>query len=464
VPDPDSLDWLDPPPEAALSQAKALLVQLGAIDQQGSISPDGLAMARLPVHPRVAHLIVRGRASGQGPLVAELAAVLGERDLIGRGSGREQPDVDLRLRLDAIRGDPLPLGIEVDRGAVERLRREVREWRRRLGVPGGKPDSSLVGELLSLAYPDRLAQKRPGQAGRYLLRNGRGAWFPPDQPLAREEFLVAVELDDAGSESRIWLAAPIGAERVTRLAAEQGARRELVEWDDGAARVRAVERLELGALVLSERPATDPDPARIRQVFLAALRRLGPGALPWTNRAVSVRQRLAFVHRLEPERWPDPSDAALLEKLEPWIGDRLEGFSRLADLAERVDLGQALVAALSAEQRRALDRLAPERFETPAGSSLEIDYADPVAPSVEVRIQELFGLAQTPTVGGGRVPLTLVLLSPARRPVQITRDLAGFWRTSYQDVRKDLKGRYPKHQWPEHPLDAAPTRRAKPRR
>jgi ATP-dependent helicase HrpB len=461
--DPAALAWLDPPPAPALAQARALLQALGALDSAGAVTAEGRAMARLPLHPRIAHVVVRAKTGGEKALAAEIAAILGERDVIRRGAGGALADVDLRLRLDAVRGDPLPLGIELDRALVQRLRQETREWRRRLGVAAEQSDSTAVGDALLWAYPDRIAQRRPGQAGRYLLRSGRGASFPADQPLAREDFLVAVELDDAGSESRISLAVPVGADRVARLAEETGSRRQIVEWDDAAGEIRAVERLELGALILAERPI-DPDREVATRVALEAIHRRGVAGLPWTDRALGLRRRLAFLHRLDPGRWAEPTDAALLERVGAWLGPRIGSARRIVEIVGSIDLERVLLEGLSHDRRAELDRLAPERFATPAGSSLGIDYADPGSPVVRVRLQELFGLARTPTVGGGAVPLTLELLSPAHRPVQITRDLAGFWRTSYHDMRKDLKGRYPKHEWPENPLAAAPTRRAKPRR
>ncbi len=464
VSDARDLAWIDPPPDAAMRQAKALLHELGALDSRGHLTTDGRAMARLPLHPRIAHLTVRAKAAGLESLAAELATLLGERDPMRRLPAGELPDVDLRLRIEALRGGSLPQGLEPDHGAIHRLRQEVREWRRRLGATGAHQDQTEVGRLLVWAYPDRIAQRRSGYAGRFLLRNGRGASLPPNQPLARVDYLVAVDLDDAGAESRISLAAPLDAEIIAALAEAEGERREVIEWDDAAAAVRAVERLELGALVLAERPANAPDPAKVASVLRAAIRRLGIDSLPWSVSAIRLRQRLQFLHRLDPPEWPDVSDRALLDRLEEWLGSRLAGIRQLSQLGDRVDLGAALLDSLPWDRRAALDRLAPERFLTPAGSNLAIDYQDPTAPSLAVRLQEMFGLAETPTVAQGRVPLTLELLSPAHRPVQITRDLGGFWRSSYFDVRKDLKGRYPKHEWPENPLDAPPTRRAKKRK
>jgi ATP-dependent helicase HrpB len=458
ISDPADLRWIDPPPRAPLAQATELLRVLGAIDPAGRLTADGRAMARLPLHPRIAHLVVRASAAGLRSLAAQLAALLGERDPVRRPPGGELPDVDLRIRLDALAGAALPLGLEVDRGALQRLRQETREWRRRLQSGDGPADSGDAGRALVWAYPDRIAARRSGFAGRFLLRNGRGASLPPNQPLARADYLVAAELDDVGPESRILLAASLDRALIDELAATEGGRSLVVWWDDESDAVRSVERFTLGAIILEERPALAPDPDEVARVLRAAIERKGIEALPWSEGATRLRQRLQFLHRLDPAGWPNRSAVALVDSLQEWLGPTLSGIKSFAELRARVDLGSALLAALSGRQRSELDRLAPDRWTTPAGSSLAIDYGDPESPVLAVRIQELFGLADTPRIAGGRVPLTLELLSPARRPVQITRDLRGFWASSYFDVRKDLRGRYPKHPWPDDPMAALPRR------
>jgi ATP-dependent helicase HrpB len=312
--------------------------------------------------------------------------------------------------------------------------------------------------LLALAYPDRIGQRRPGTT-RFLLRNGLGAFVEAADPLGREDYVVAAELDGAPRESRIYLAAPIALDDLERELGDQVVREEVVSWDDATDQVIARRRERLGAIVLRDAPIRDPDPTAITAALIDRLRREGVDALPWTEAALRTRARLRFMHRLDP-RWPDVSDAALLDSLADWLGPALSGITRREQL-RALDLGQLLRDRLSWEQRAALDRLAPTHIDVPSGSRVPVDYTNPDAPVLAVRLQEIFGWAETPRVGGGAVPLTLHLLSPARRPVQVTRDLASFWQTTYFDVRKDLKGRYPKHYWPDDPLRAEPTRRAK---
>ncbi|MBX6363711.1 MAG: ATP-dependent helicase HrpB [Gemmatimonadetes bacterium] len=480
---PEELRWLDPPPAAAFAQARELLRELGALGPDGAITPHGRRMAALPTHPRLAHMLLVGNEIGLGGLAAELAALLGERDIL-RGDD-SPPEADVRLRLEALRGaearpsrsgagraaeragrpaadpDASFRGFVVDRGARERARAEAREWRRRLRVPPGDVASDEAGLLLAHAYPDRVGQRRPGQRGRFLLRNGRGASLPESEPLAAEEWIVAAQLEGRGRESRIFLAAPVTLEALEQSFAEQIEEEDVVAWDDGADGVRARRRRRLGALVLREAPLPDPDPERVRAAVLERLAREGVDALPWSDEAVRLRRRLAFLRRLDAS-WPDVSTEALAATLPEWLGPYLDGVRGRADLA-RLDLARVLEARLSWEQRRRLDEWAPTHIEVPSGSRIAVDYSDPAAPVLAVRLQEVFGLMETPRIGGGRVPLTLHLLSPAHRPVQVTRDLASFWRSGYFEVRKDLKGRYPKHYWPDDPLTATPTRRTRPR-
>ncbi|GLC24180.1 ATP-dependent helicase HrpB [Roseisolibacter agri] len=467
VADPAELRWLDAPPAAAFAQARTLLAQLGALDAGGRVTTHGREMAALPLHPRLAHMTLRARALGLAALACDLAALLAERDVL-RGDGPRPPDADVRLRLDLmLRGD-VPgtlLGWSVDREGVRRARQESRALREALDVRGAAShdDAASAGRLLSLAYPDRIARRREAGVGRYVLRNGRGAVLPEGQPLAREPWLVAAELGGgATQERRILLAAPVSVEE---LVSEHGALLDRVEeyaWDAEAGAVRARRAVRLGALTLEESALRDADPARVAAVLLAQVRDAGLDALPWSDDAVRLRERLAFARAWDGDAWPDVSDDALLASAEDWLLPSLVGLRRWDEL-RRLDLGELLLARLDWSRRGVLDQVAPTHVAVPSGSRIRVDYADPQAPVLAVRLQELFGLEETPRVARGRVPLVLHLLSPAHRPVQVTRDLAGFWRSSYFDVRRDLRGRYPKHHWPEDPLQATPTHRAKPR-
>jgi ATP-dependent helicase HrpB len=469
VADPAELRWLDHPQPAAFAQARALLAQLGALDAAGRMTAHGHAMAALPLHPRLAHMTLRARALGLAALACDLAALLAERDVL-RGDGPVQPDADVRLRLELLRGrgGDVPstmLGWGVDREGVRRARQEARSLRDALGVrSAGDADAvEAAGRLLSLAYPDRIARRREPGGSRYVLRNGRGAVLPDGQPLAREPWLVAAELGGgATQERRILLAAPVSPDE---LLEEHGAlieRTEELAWDVDAGAVRARRVVRLGALVLEEAALRDPDPERVARVLLEQVRAAGLEALPWSDDARRLRERLAFAREWDGEGWPDVSDEALLDALDAWLLPHLVGMRRWDDL-RRLDLGALLLTRVDWARRAALDQLAPTHQTVPSGSRVRIEYADPRAPVLAVRLQELFGLQETPRVGQGRVALVLHLLSPAHRPVQVTRDLAGFWRSSYFDVRRDLRGRYPRHHWPEDPLQATPTRRAKPR-
>jgi ATP-dependent helicase HrpB len=469
VADPAELRWLDHPPAAAFAQARALLAQLGALDPAGRMTAHGHAMAALPLHPRLAHMTLRARALGLAALACDLAALLAERDVL-RGDGPVQPDADVRLRLELLRGrgGDVPstmLGWSVDREGVRRARQEARSLRDALGVrSAGDVDAvEASGRLLSLAYPDRIARRREPGGSRYVLRNGRGAVLPDGQPLAREPWLVAAELGGgATQERRVLLAAPVSPDE---LLEEHGAlieRTEELAWDVDAGAVRARRVVRLGALVLEEAALRDPDPERVARVLLEQVRAAGLEALPWSDDARRLRERLAFAREWDGEGWPDVSDDALRDALDDWLLPHLVGMRRWDDL-RRLDLGALLLARVDWARRAALDHLAPTHQTVPSGSRVRIDYADPRAPVLAVRLQELFGLQETPRVAQGRVALVLHLLSPAHRPVQVTRDLAGFWRSSYFDVRRDLRGRYPRHHWPEDPLQATPTHRVKPR-
>ncbi|MCS7460605.1 ATP-dependent helicase HrpB, partial [Paenibacillus doosanensis] len=387
------------------------------------------------------------------------------------------PSADLRLRVEALRRAAAERGgrretaeaavyegFRIDTAACRRALAEARQWMRALKLPpvgdaAAAADTDACGLLLAFAYPDRIGQRRPN--GRFLLQNGRGAAFHETQPLAAEAYLVAAELDDHGPESRIYLAAPV---ELGELQQHMGAlieEQETVAWDPSSQAVRARRTLRLGALVLKETPLAQPSPERTVAALLQGIAAEGLSLLTWTRAARQLRQRIRFMHRVDPS-WPDASDEALLSALEQWLAPHLYGLKSRSEL-ERLHLADILEAWLSWEQRRELDAYAPTHIVVPSGSRIPVDYSDPAAPLLAVRLQEMFGLTDTPRIGRGRVPLTLHLLSPAQRPVQVTQDLASFWSHAYFEVKKDLKGRYPKHYWPDDPLVAMPTSRVRPR-
>lgn len=447
--DPGSLSWLDPPPAASMSRARALLGELGALDREGRITAHGRRMAELPLHPRLAHMVLAGAGQGSGARACEVAALLSERDVLTAGVR----DPDLRRRLDALNGASDP---HAHRGRIAEARQAASSWRRRLRL-SADTGSLSVGALVALAYPERVAERRGG-GGQYRLVNGRGAALAPDDPLAREPFLAIADLDDSGRDARIYLAAPIDRVEIETLFADRIETAEEVGWDERAEAVVASRRTAIGALVLEEqRLETAGDEPRAA-AMLAGIRMMGLESLPWTSGLRSFQARNLFLHRVDPA-WPDFSDQALLDELETWLVPFLGRASRRSNLS-RIDLAGALASRLDWQQKKRLDDLAPTHVEVPSGSHIALDYAvDP--PVLAVKLQEMFGQVDTPRIGGGKVALVIHLLSPAGRPLQVTQDLGNFWRTGYPAVRAEGRGRYPRHPWPEDPLTAPATRRTK---
>jgi ATP-dependent helicase HrpB len=521
--DPSELRWLDTPPAAMLASARDLLARLGALDASGRITQHGRQMARLSVHPRLAHMLLRATDLRSLPLACDLAALLSERDLLRAAGGSR--DADIRSRLELVRGEGFAQG--ADRAGLQRARRAAKDLAQQVrsvvaddarplaqaqsGIADRAADAAVVaaGTLLAFAYPDRIARRRPGSDGaRYTLANGRGAHFAEVQNLAKQEFIVALDLDDRERDARILLAAPLTRGEIDEYLSERLERGESVGWNSREQAVLARRFVRLGAITLEERPLQDVPVEAARLAMLEGIRELGIDALPWTRDARDLQARMEFVRRLEqgesvrdarhvvaatnnaagaaaraasddtsdaaangaaasaPEpdddSWPAVSDEALAATPDVWLAPWLDGVTRRDHLA-RLSLPEILRALLPWDKQRELDQLAPTHLQVPSGSNIRIDYLDESAPAVSVRLQEVFGLDATPRIGGGRVPITFKLLSPAQRPVQVTRDLASFWRGSYADVRKDMRGRYPKHYWPENPLEAEATRGARRR-
>jgi ATP-dependent helicase HrpB len=404
-------------------------------------------MAGFGAHPRLAHMMIAGKAMGAGGLACDLAALLEERDLPGAERG-----IDIRLRLGALRER---------RG--ERIRRVADMWRRHLRLDRGGGDDAAAGRLLAMAYPDRIAQRRGEERGRFRLGNGRGAWCDPADPLAAAPFLAVADLDGDRQDARIFRAAPLERADLEALFGAGISVQTRIEWDPREQAVKARRRTMLDALVLHEAPIA-PEAGAVADAVLDGIRGLGLQVLPWAGEAETLRARIALLRRVDAgdAGWPDVSDDALAASLDEWLAPFLDGIVRRTDFA-RIPLARALAARLDWQHKARLDREAPLDMAVPSGRRVRIDYLSGSEPVLAVRIQEMFGATATPAIAGGRVPLLLHLLSPAQRPIQVTRDLVSFWRRGYAEVRGDLRGRYPKHYWPDDPMAAQPTSRVRPR-
>jgi ATP-dependent helicase HrpB len=447
VTEPGQLRWLDPPPPAAYAQARQLLVGLDAIDSSGRITATGRAMAALPLHPRLAHMVAAGKDKGAGALAANLASLLSERDLLDR-----QTSADLALRLEALHGERAA----VNRTMRERVHEAAGQIRRIAGIAGGD-DALRPGVLIGLAFPERIAQARGGR-GRYRMAGGGGAVLAEHDPLAGAPFLAIATTDGRPGDQRVFLASELSKDEIEEHFAPHIADEEFLDWDSRQRAVMAIRRRMFGALVLEERPLDNPSPDRIAEVMCKGIRAMGLSSLPWNEAAERFRARVAFLRRLFPEDgWPDLRDSALVEALEDWLAPYLAGMSRATHL-ERLDLHAILRSLIAPAKLRNLDALAPSRLVIPSGKDVLIDYAAEGGPVLSARLQEMFGLAATPRIADGRARLRIELLSPAGRPLAVTQSLETFWTNVYPAVRSEMRGRYPKHVWPEDPLNAAPVK------
>src|SRR4051794_28247390 len=437
---PEKLAFLDPPPKAALTEARALLIELRALDD-GRITEEGHALRRLPLPPRLARMVVDAAREGAGALAADIAAVLTERGLGG-------DDADLTHRVENFQRDR------------SRRASDARAIAKRWSELVGAAESEMkVGSILALAYPDRIAKNRGN--GAFTLVNGRGGNIDQTSPLAREPFIAVAELTGSAANGRIVLAAPITLEEIEARFADRIEGREEVTFDEKTLSLRGRRSRRLGAIALAEQTRKVEPNDDTARALAEGIARVGVGKLPWTKALTQWRDRVMFLRKAEGDEWPDLSDAALAAQVE-WLLPALAGKTSVAQLSAD-DLHSALTELLSWPLRRRLDTEAPTHFEAPTGTRAAIDYEADAGPTISIRLQELFGLADHPTIAGGRIPLVIELLSPGHKPVQITRDLPGFWRGSYAAVRTEMRGRYPRHPWPDNPLAAAPTRRAKPR-
>jgi ATP-dependent helicase HrpB len=452
VSDPATLAFLDPPPGPALKEARGLLRELGALDGDGRITAEGKSLRALALPPRLARMIVDSHRLGSGEAAAEIAAVLTERGLGG-------DSVDLDHRLDQFRRDRSQRATSA-RSLVQRWASQVASTEGAASPSAQAAGELTTGAMLALAFPDRLARNRGN--GSFVLANGRGAAAEQTSPLARTPYIAVGELTGTAAQGRILLAAPIMLDEIELRFADQIESVDEISFDRGALTLRARRKKTLHAITLSEAPLALSVSAETARILADGLIAAGLDKLPWSKASKQWRDRVMFLRRAEGETWPDLSDDALAARSEDWLLPMLADKISLKDVSAG-DLSEALLTLLPWELRARLEREAPTHFEAPTGTQLAIDYEAEQGPTIAVRLQELFGLNTHPSIAKGKVPLVLELLSPAHRPVQVTRDLPGFWRGSYAAVRSDLRGRYPRHPWPEEPASAAPTRRVKPR-
>jgi ATP-dependent helicase HrpB len=447
--DPAGLPFPDPPTDKGFASAQELLRALGALDAQNRITGHGRRIARHPVHARLGHLLQYA-----GPEAAGFAALLENRDILQRGNGPASADVTLRM--EALR-DPRRFENErpyrVNHAALKTVRQEAKRLQ-----PAGKARSP--GEMAALAYPDRIGLRRKGDAPRYLLSGGRGAFFDDNDAMGGQRLIVALDLDGAAREAKIRLAAPLSEAELRAVYSDRIETVNLCLWSKRERQVLARQQTRFGALVLSEQHWKNCPPDALAEGMAQGVSELGLRVLPWSKAARLLQARVEWL-RARGTALPDMSGSGLLANLADWLQPHLDGMKRLDDLA-RLDLPAILRGMLDWQQAQVLDQLAPAEIHAPTGTRLPVDYSGE-QPKISVRLQEMFGMTQHPTVGPDRLPLLIELLSPARRPVQMTADLPGFWATSYADVRKDMRGRYPRHPWPEDPTQADPTRRVKPK-
>lgn len=439
-----ALAWLDAPPASTYTQALTLLQKLGALHTDFSITKHGNALAALPLHPRLAHMVLTASKSGCGHTACTVAALLSETS----------------------RGEDLRYSVE-KAATTSAIQKTTQQLCKRLRIPLTEAiDSRATGACLALAYPDRIGMLCKNSRTEYKLSNGRKAQLLESSPLAATPLIVAAELNDAHATSRIWRCAPIEIDEIFTLFESDIHTQNTVAWSTETAVVTALQTQHLGELILTQQPSSDALPEQITGAMLEGIQKLGIAALPWTKEATRLRLRLAFMHQHsdlvnsfgDNHNWQDVSDTALLNTLSTWLAPYIIGMHKASDL-RKLELESILLATLNWTQQTALHKLAPTHFIVPSGSTIRIDYSNPQTPVLPVKLQEMFGATQTPSVINHQLPLTIHLLSPAGRPLQVTRDLISFWKNGYPSVRAEMRGRYPKHPWPENPLTALPTRK-----
>lgn len=472
VTDVQQLKWLDLPPDDALRNAEALLIQLGALDEQNRITEHGRDMAITGLHPRLSHMVLVSRDKGIGYLGCRLAALLMERDFIRFSPGYSDPDIGLRLELIGRFSDkkkPVPTAdVKINTGVLRRILDSERKIAADFHIRPSGVRSGRAGELLAHAYPDRIAKKRDNQTGTYLSSSGKGFVFKEAGSLLGHDMIVAVHVDGNPKNAAVFLAAPYPLQTLEADFKHRFVEKQEYDWDKNSKRVTAENGVYFDRICISRKPLADSDPDRVLEVLLRYIETSGLDLLPWTAAARKLVERVCFLRGIDGfGHLPDFGEPQLTVTVEQWLAPFLSDITSEKQLA-RLDMESVLGALLSYEMKKQIDLNAPTHIVVPSGSKKKIRYSDKNglldSPVLEVRLQEMFGLTRTPSIAGGRVVLTLYLLSPAGRAVQITKDLDSFWKNTYPEVKKDLMGRYPKHYWPDDPFRAVPTSRVKPKR
>ncbi len=462
VKDPSSLDWIDPPRQGQIDEAQKLLSKLGAIDQRGNITTIGRQISNLPMHPRLALMVLYGNEKGQAEIACKLAALLQNRDIFRGNSPSKSTDIEDRLevlRLFEQEGSTLVQARGADPSLCRRILQEAGQYRHLL-CKGGKQDMDIdIGSLLAIAYPDRIARKKPGSS-QHLLSSGRGVHLPASDHLQYAEFLVAANVDGGKKTGRIFLAAALSRQEIVTNHAHLLTRKKKVEWLKN--RVEAVSILSLGNLELDREPVPEVDPEEICECLIGGIKQAGIEGLGWQKKSRELQARMQSAHIWNPDKWPDVSDSSLAHDFK-WLTPYLDSLTTLKQV-KRLDLATILLNLLTWQDQQELKKLLPNNYQVPSGSKIKLQYKAGKPPILAVRIQQMFGTTVTPTIFNGQIAVVIHLLSPAGRPIQVTSDIVSFWKNTYGEVKKELKGRYPKHFWPDNPLTAQPTNRLKPRK
>jgi ATP-dependent helicase HrpB len=471
VSEPEDLKWLDLPPQESIEQARTLLKNLGALDEKGRITSHGKKLSAAGVHPRLGHMIIEGEKTGDGLLACRIAALINERDFLSFRKGEYDADIRSRLEIieSVIKGRNFSSkDIKINRGIVYRIIQTADKLKRNLKIQQTKINIEKAGSLLAYAYPERIAKNRNSKNNSFLMASGNGAFFLETGTLSFNDYIVAASLDGNLQNARIYLAAPYSQKALELDFGHLFKKEDRISWDKKIGAIHAKRNILYGKLLVSETPIADIDPEIAGDIMIKTIGQQGLEILPWTQTLISLRERTVFLKNSDrfPDL-PDLSNAALEAHMGKWLKPFLAGVSSLNQL-KKIDLKSAITTMLTWEQRQVVEIQAPTHITVPSGSKKPLTYRTKEgsleSPVLAVRLQEMFGLTATPKIAGGEIPVTLHLLSPAGRPMQITKDLESFWKTTYQDVKKDLMGRYPKHYWPDKPVTAQPTSRTKPRK